>query len=77
MLTEKDSELINIFHHVLLAECNKIGVPCRNLGFRETGNEHQGIWGVSYFWQIELSRYELYVNINELNPEFRYGWTIG
>lgn len=76
MLNEKDSELINTFHHALVGECNKRNVACRQLGYKEHGDEHY-IWMISYFWQIHMQRYELYINVNENNPEFRYGWNIG
>lgn len=73
MLNEKDAELINAFHYALMDECSKKNVACRQLGYKEHGNE-QCIWMVSYYWQIHMQRYELFVNVNESNEEFRYGY---
>lgn len=77
MLDDADSELIQQFHYALEGECSKKNIAFRQLGYREHGDENNGIWMISYFWQIHMQRFELFINVNEKNDEFRYGWGVG
>lgn len=75
MLTQNDADKIRAFHYALMDECSKKNVAFRELGSKDHGNE-QYIWMVSYYWQIHMVRYELFINISEPRGEYRYGYSI-
>lgn len=74
MLTQTDSDKINAFYYALERECNKYGVPVMLGGNREEGDERNGVWLVSFIFQIGLERFELYVNLNITDEDKRYGY---
>ena len=43
-------------------------------GNREEGDERNGVWLVSFIFQIGLERFELYVNLNITDEDKRYGY---
>lgn len=74
MLTDNDSNLINTFYHSIIQEFGKSGIPVRNAGNREEVDSNGDVYLTSFFFQIGMQRFELYVNNNINNLEVRYGW---
>ena len=75
MLTDQDSELINDFYHGIVEAFGRMGVPVRPAGNHEEYNNQTGeVYLTSFFFQIGMSRFELYVNNNVSDKADRYGW---
>ncbi len=74
-MTQDDVNLIQQFHAALQQECNKRGVPVRQAGTHEERCPRTGdVYLVSFFFQVFMLQYELYVNVNLEDKERRYGW---
>lgn len=73
MLTQKDSELINQFYNALADKCEQLNIPLRSAGHKQETDNNGNPYVISYYFQIMMSRFELYINCNAIEGQ-RYGW---
>lgn len=74
-LTQKDVDKIQSFYYALQDDCSKRNVALRQLGEREYADERTSeLFCVGWFFQVQTAKYELFVNLNVEDVNFRYGW---
>lgn len=73
MLTQQDNELINNFYNKLADRLEAMGIPLRVLNQHEHIDNNIGVYCVSFYFQVMMTKFELFVN-TKMAGERRYGW---
>jgi hypothetical protein len=73
MLTQQDSDLVNQFYNSLADKVESMGIPLRLAGQNETRDNNGDVYLVSFYFQVMMSKFELFVN-TRMPRDRRYGW---
>jgi hypothetical protein len=76
-MNQEDERMIQAFYDALEKRCRMYGIPLRQAGTHQERCHKTGdVYLVSFFFQIMMIRYELFININVTDKADRYGWRV-